>query len=149
MMKKNIMLILVILICQFFAIKLMFYLNEKYEGFSSKEIQEYMDKTDFYVAGKVTCIRYDGSAKGHYQMECDTISIQYKTDGGCFWGICDTAAKIVYFYSLKLDTDYVYIDSKKRLITASPVDTVSLVPFRMPFEPWFLRQFQFDGTISF
>ncbi|MBR5374352.1 MAG: hypothetical protein IK131_06755 [Paludibacteraceae bacterium] len=117
---------------------------------TSEDIQEYMNATDFYLAGKVTLIKDDAGSRGLYMMEYDTISIRNKSIGRCFWGVCDTAAKSVFFHSYTLNSDYVYIDSKKRLITANPADTVSMVKFRV-FDILFrqLREYQGEGTIPF
>lgn len=120
------------------------------EVISPEDIQEYMDTTDFYLAGKVTLIEDDAGSRGLYKMEYDTISIRNQYNGRCYWGVCDTATKNAYFHSYTLKTDYVYIDSKKRLITANPTDTVSMVNFRI-----FLiihdqlRKYKSKGTICF
>lgn len=117
-----------------------------------EEIKNYMDLTDFYIAGKVTWLVDYGGEVRLYKMECDTMNIRNQCDERCFWGVCDTAKKIVYFHSYILNSDYVYIDSRKKLITANPVDTVPMERFRI-FELSGLRRnlkkCRHEGTILF
>ena len=118
---------------------------------SKEKIDEYMAKTDFVISGPIERVKYFGQGCSIYKMKYDYASINSrKSSDDCYWGIMDTTEKVIYFWSYTLDTKYIYVKSKDRLISHNIKDTTRIARFRV-VDPYIedLEKYMRPGRIKF
>lgn len=99
---------------------------------SKEKIEDYMSNTDFVISGPIERVHYFGQSCSIYKMKYDYASINSNISSkDCYWGIMDTTEKVIYFWSYTLDTNYIYVKSKEKLISHNSMDTTKIAWFRV------------------